>query len=169
MLSTMKMVDSTYYRQTVGNYPSGVTVVTARDTETGADLGLTVSAFTSLSLEPPMVLLSIDARSKSHPHLMVGAPIGVSVLAEDQLHLAVQFARHGLDRFAGVNIVRRSSHHDNSTSIDSRDDVGVPLIGGAAAWFLGTVTDRYVGGWEEETRPLIYQRGKLHHWPDELG
>jgi len=56
------------------------------------------------------------------------------------------------------------------------------LIGGAAAWFLGTVTDRYVGGdhviltvtvddcgWEEETRPLIYQRGKLHHWPDELG
>ena len=88
MLSTMKMVDSTYYRQTVGNYPSGVTVVTARDTETGADLGLTVSAFTSLSLEPPMVLLSIDARSKSHPHLMVGAPIGVSVLAEDQLHLA---------------------------------------------------------------------------------
>jgi hypothetical protein len=113
---------------------------------------------------------------------MVGAPIGVSVLAEDQLHLAVQFARHGLDRFAGVNIVRRSSHHDNSTSIDSRDDVGVPLIGGAAAWFLGTVTDRYVGGdhviltvtvddcgWEEETRPLIYQRGKLHHWPDELG
>ena len=81
-----------------------------------------------------------------------------------------------------MNIVRRSSHRDNSTSIDSRDDVGVPLIGGAAAWFLGTVTDRYVGGdhviltvtvddcgWEEETRPLIYQRGKLHHWPDELG
>ena len=169
MLSTMKMVDSTYYRQTVGNFPSGVTVVTARDTETGADLGLTVSAFTSLSLEPPMVLLSIDARSKSHPHLMVGAPIGVSVLAEDQLHLAVQFARHVDDRFAGINIVRRGEQD-------------IPFVGDAAAWFLGDVRDRYVGGdhiiitvavrecgWHDGGRPLLYRGGRLHNWPDVLG
>ncbi|MDO4632166.1 MAG: flavin reductase family protein [Corynebacterium sp.] len=165
----MSPIDSTHYRQTVGNFPSGVTVVTTRDTEEAQDIGLTVSAFVSLSLEPAMVLLSIDAKSKSHQYLHEGAPIGVSILAKDQLHLAVQFARHGIDRFADVDIIRRG-------------DNDIPFINHAAAWFLGTVTNCYVGGdhiiltvtvndcnWEEENRPLIYQRGKLHGWPEELG
>ena len=116
-----------------------------------------------------MVLLSIDARSKSHPHLMVGSPIGVSVLAEDQLHLAVQFARHVDDRFAGINIVRRGEQD-------------IPFVGDAAAWFLGDVRDRYVGGdhiiitfavrecgWHDGGRPLLYRGGRLHNWPDVLG
>ena len=163
----MSQPTSTHYRETVANFPSGVTVVTTRDG--GEDFGLTVSAFTSLSLDPPMVLVSIDRKSKSHQHLVEGAPIGISVLAAGHTDVAVQFARHIDDRFAGINIVRRGEQ-------------GIPFVGDAAAWFLGDVRDRYVGGdhiiitiavrecgWHDGGRPLLYRGGRLHNWPDVLG
>ena len=163
----MSQPTSTHYRETVANFPSGVTVVTTRDS--GEDFGLTVSAFTSLSLDPPMVLVSLDRKSKSHQHLVVGAPIGLSVLAPCHTDVAVQFARHVDDRFAGINIVRRGEQD-------------IPFVGDAAAWFLGDVRDRYVGGdhiiitvavrecgWHDGGRPLLYRGGRLHNWPDVLG
>ena len=163
----MSQPTSTHYRETVANFPSGVTVVTTRDG--GEDFGLTVSAFTSLSLDPPMVLVSIDRKSKSHQHLVEGAPIGISVLAAGHTDVAVQFARHVDDRFAGINIVRRGQQD-------------IPFVGDAAAWFLGDVRDRYVGGdhiiitvavrecgWHDGGRPLLYRGGRLHNWPDVLG
>ena len=161
----MSQPTSTHYRETVANFPSGVTVVTTRDG--GEDFGLTVSA--SLSLDPPMVLVSIDRKSKSHQHLVEGAPIGISVLAAGHTDVAVQFARHVDDRFAGINIVRRGEQD-------------IPFVGDAAAWFLGDVRDRYVGGdhiiitvavrecgWHDGGRPLLYRGGRLHNWPDVLG
>ena len=139
----MSQPTSTHYRETVANFPSGVTVVTTRDG--GEDFGLTVSAFTSLSLDPPMVL------------------------AAGHTDVAVQFARHVDDRFAGINIVRRGEQD-------------IPFVGDAAAWFLGDVRDRYVGGdhiiitvavrecgWHDGGRPLLYRGGRLHNWPDVLG
>lgn len=163
----MSQPTSTHYRETVANFPSGVTVVTTRDG--GEDFGLTVSAFTSLSLDPPMVLVSIDRKSKSHQHLVEGAPIGISVLAAGHTDVAVQFARHVDDRFAGINIVRRGEQD-------------IPFVGDAAAWFLGDVRNRYVGGdhiiitvavrecgWHDGGRPLLYRGGRLHNWPDVLG
>lgn len=163
----MSQPTSTHYRETVANFPSGVTVVTTHDG--GEDFGLTVSAFTSLSLDPPMVLVSIDRKSKSHQHLVEGAPIGISVLAAGHTDVAVQFARHIDDRFAGINIVRRGEQD-------------IPFVGDAAAWFLGDVRDRYVGGdhiiitvavrecgWHDGGRPLLYRGGRLHNWPDVLG
>ena len=163
----MSQPTSTHYRETVANFPSGVTVVTTRDS--GEDFGLTVSAFTSLSLDPPMVLVSIDRKSKSHQHLVEGAPIGISVLAAGHTDVAVQFARHVDDRFAGINIVRRGEQD-------------IPFVGDDAAWFLGDVRDRYVGGdhiiitvavrecgWHDGGRPLLYRGGRLHNWPDVLG
>ena len=163
----MSQPTSTHYRETVANFPSGVTVVTTRDS--GEDFGLTVSAFTSLSLDPPMVLVSIDRKSKSHQHLVEGAPIGISVLAAGHTDVAVQFARHIDDRFAGIDIVRRGEQD-------------IPFVGDAAAWFLGDVRDRYVGGdhiiitvavrecgWHDGGRPLLYRGGRLHNWPDVLG
>ena len=137
----MSQPTSTHYRETVANFPSGVTVVTTRDG--GEDFGLTVSAFTSLSLDPPMVLVSIDRKSKSHQHLVEGAPIGISVLAAGHTDVAVQFARHVDDRFAGINIVRRGEQD-------------IPFVGDAAAWFLGDVRDRYVGGDYHRRRPRMW-------------
>ncbi|MBI9000261.1 flavin reductase family protein [Corynebacterium sp. CCM 9185] len=118
-------------RTAVGSFPSGVTVVTTHSE--GMDIGLTVSAFASLSLEPAMVVVCIESKSKSLPHLAVGREIGISVLASDQLELAVQFARHVEDRFEGVEIERRGK-------------IGVPFIKGAVAWFLGIVDSWFEGG-----------------------
>jgi len=163
----MSQPTSTHYRETVANFPSGVTVVTTRDG--GEDFGLTVSAFTSLSLDPPMVLVSIDRKSKSHQHLVEGAPIGISVLAAGHTDVAGPVRPPGGDRFPRINIVRRGEQD-------------IPFVGDAAAWFLGDVRDRYVGGdhiiitvavrecgWHDGGRPLLYRGGRLHNWPDVLG
>ena len=149
-------------RAAVGTFPSGVTVVTTLK-EDGSDVGLTVSAFSSLSLEPAMVVLAVDNGSTSLPYLTVGGPIGVSVLSEGQGGVAYQFSRRGIDRFEGVGIHRRTH--------------GVATIDGAAAWFAGTIAGAFPGGDHtiltvlvedcgtlEEARPLLYQRGQVHDW-----
>ncbi|MCK7637857.1 flavin reductase family protein [Corynebacterium sp. P7202] len=146
-------------RNAVGSFPTGVTVVTTHSE--GMDIGLTVSAFASLSLEPAMVVVCIESKSKSLPHLAVGREIGISVLASEQLELAVQFARHVEDRFDGVEIERRGK-------------VGVPFIKGAVAWFLGVVDSWYEGGdhtivtvaiqechSDYEKSPIKYLRGSI--------
>lgn len=148
-------------KEAVGIFPSGVTIVTTR--EGGRDVGLTVSAFTSLSLEPAMVMFSVASMSSSIPYLTAGAPVGVSVLANGQGTIARQFATRGIDRFSGVDIIRRGRE--------------VPLIDGSAAWFAGEIVDVFQGG--DHTiftvavrecgtgggvRPLLYQRGRFHEW-----
>ena len=154
-----KTVSGLELRTAVGSFPSGVTVVTTHSE--GMDIGLTVSAFASLSLEPAMVVVCIENKSNSLPHLAVGREIGISVLASDQLELAVRFARHVEDRFEGVEIERRG-------------EIGVPFIKGAVAWFLGVVDSWYKGGDHtiitlsvlscgstKERGALKYCRGKL--------
>lgn len=151
-------------RATVGTFPSGVTVVTTLR-EDGTDVGLTVSAFSSLSLEPAMVVLAVDNGSTSLPYLQVGRPLGISVLADGQGSVAYQFSRRGIDRFAGV--------------ATQRGGAGVALIDGAAAWFVGEIVDAFPGGdhtiltvavhdcgTHEQARPLLYQRGQVHDWPE---
>lgn len=97
---TLKTVNGTQLRDTVGSFPSGVTVVTTTDGE--VDHGLTVSAFVSLSLEPAMVLVSIDKKSSVVPFLEQGSPVAVSVLSEEQSDLAITFGRHLENKFDGV-------------------------------------------------------------------
>ena len=151
-------------RAAVGTFPSGVTVVTTLK-EDGSDVGLTVSAFSSLSLEPAMVVLAVDNGSTSLPYLTVGAPLGISVLADGQGPVAYQFSRRGVDRFAGVD--------------PHRGGRGVALLDGAAAWFAGEIVHAYPGGdhtiltvavhdcgTHESARPLLYQRGQVHDWPE---
>ncbi|MDU0478482.1 flavin reductase family protein [Staphylococcus chromogenes] len=155
-------MDIAEFRRTVGTFPSGVTVVTTHDD--GHDYGLTVSAFCSLSLDPPMVLVALDSASRTLTHLGQGQPIAVSVLSESQGALAKQFATHGGDKFADV-MVHRVAHD-------------VPVLDGVSAWFVGTVAGLYLGGDHtiitvlveqmghvDEARPLLYQRGLLREWP----
>lgn len=159
----MTTVTGTQLRESVGTFPSGVTVVATR--RDGVDHGLTVSAFISLSLEPAMVLASVESNSRVLPYLEPGSPVAISVLAEDQIDQAVRFGRHIDDKFAGVTVHRAGND--------------APLITGAAAWFEGEVADVYLGGDhhivtilvqdcgdDPERDPLLYQRGRLHPWPE---
>lgn len=88
------------FRTAMGSVVAAVSVVTTfRD---GRPLGSTVSAFGSLSMEPPMMFVSLDNRSSLLSQLWIGARAAVNVLASPHDVLAAQFAQRGLDRFAGV-------------------------------------------------------------------
>ena len=84
-------VDAPSFRQALAQFATGVTVVTTRDAA-GGPLGLTVSAFCSVSLDPPLVLVCVDARSEAHAGFRERACSAVSVLAEDQEEVSRRFA-----------------------------------------------------------------------------
>jgi flavin reductase (DIM6/NTAB) family NADH-FMN oxidoreductase RutF len=90
-------VDAQDFKRALGQFASGVTVVTTRDRQ-GRPLGLTVSAFASVSLEPPLVLVSIDNRSDVHDGFEAAGLFAVSVLAEHQREVSQRFA-FGTDKF----------------------------------------------------------------------
>jgi flavin reductase (DIM6/NTAB) family NADH-FMN oxidoreductase RutF len=99
LLSAPSSVDSRAFRQALGQFASGVTVVATLDPE-GRPQGLTVSSFCSVSLEPPLVLVCVDNRSFTHAGFLASRLFGVSVLAEAQREISQHFARGGPDKNA---------------------------------------------------------------------
>ncbi len=110
----------TEFCRTCAKFPTGVTIVTVLDAE-GSPHGMTASSFTSVSLDPPLVLVCVDHRASVLAHLRRAQHIGINVLSEDQQPLSEHFARRGHDRFGAVEWY--AGHG------------GVPLIPGALARF----------------------------------
>lgn len=111
-------LDPQRFRQTMGSLVTGVTIVAARDPR-GKSRGMTASSVTSLSLEPPMLLVCVGHEAEIHDSL-VGAPLfGLSVLAEGQEGLALRFATKGSQHFDDLDVGFTPS--------------GLPLIQGALA------------------------------------
>ena len=115
-------------RSTLGMFATGVTVITTL--KGGQVHGMTANAFMSVSLRPPLVLISVDKRARMHRLLRVGMRFGVSVLCETQSALS--------DRFAGRVV----------NSAEPRFDVvrDTPLVDGALAHFVARVERSYWGG-----------------------
>jgi flavin reductase (DIM6/NTAB) family NADH-FMN oxidoreductase RutF len=88
------------FRQALGQFASGVTVVTTRDSS-GQALGLTVSAFCSVSLDPPLVLVCIDHRSDANRGVRESGVFAISVLAEGQEEVSRRFAAPGASKLEG--------------------------------------------------------------------
>ena len=149
-------IDPDTFRAALGRFASGVTVVTTRDGE-GRDHGMTVSAFCSVSLDPPLVLACIGHEASMHGVVMHADRFGVSILAVGQEPLARRFADQRSDRFDGIGY--------------SRGKLGLALIDDALAHLECTVVDRreagdhtlVVGRVEaavcHQGRPLVYYRG----------
>jgi len=114
-------VDLRELRNAFGQYATGVTVVTARG-EDGRPVGVTANSFSSLSLEPPLVLWALDRKASSLAAFQSADHFGVSVLSASQHHLSRLFATSGADKFAG------GVAHDGPS--------GVPLLDGALAHFV---------------------------------
>jgi flavin reductase (DIM6/NTAB) family NADH-FMN oxidoreductase RutF len=112
-------------------FPSGVTVVTARDSDQ-ADHGMTVSAFVPVSVEPALVLICIAQRTRMHRVLSCATYFGVNVLGTDATDVARRFSSVAADRFAGVEVERGAS--------------GVPLLRDAVAHLECRMERRYWGG-----------------------
>lgn len=96
-------VDPRELRTVLGCYPTGVTVVTAPDGR-GGWVGITANSFTSVSLEPPLVLWSLAESALSLPAFLAAGYFAVNVLAADQQELSDRFARRGEEKFAGVPV-----------------------------------------------------------------
>jgi flavin reductase (DIM6/NTAB) family NADH-FMN oxidoreductase RutF len=96
------LVDAAEFRRALGQFATGVTVVTALDPASGRPEGVTVNAFASLSLEPPLVLVCLARTTRLALLLDSAGHFAVNVLAADQRFLSVAFARADDDRFAGV-------------------------------------------------------------------
>ena len=120
---------ATALRRTLGMFATGVTVITTLASE--QIHGMTANAFMSVSLEPPLVLISVDRRTKMCVLLHRECRFGVSVLADDQRALS--------DRFAG-----RAEDGGPAPSFAIVHDT--PLVGGALAHFVANVTRSYWGG-----------------------
>jgi flavin reductase (DIM6/NTAB) family NADH-FMN oxidoreductase RutF len=147
------------FRAALGRFASGVTVVSVRHDE-GRDHGMTVSAFASLSLEPPLVIACIDRAASMYPLLERAEWFGVSVLEEGQEEVSRRMADGDVDgpsRFDGVGMVRRE------TGIALVPDALVHLEcravarheGGDHLILIGQVEHAQVG----EGKPLLYFRG----------
>ena len=98
-------IDPDSFRAVLGRFASGVTVITTVGPD-GGDLGMTVSAFCSLSLEPPLVLACIERSASLHPELAIGQPFAVNILASDQEALSRRFSGLEHDRFEGIGYAR---------------------------------------------------------------
>jgi flavin reductase (DIM6/NTAB) family NADH-FMN oxidoreductase RutF len=93
------------FRSVLGRFPSGVTVVTTKD-EDGSDEGMTVSAFSSVSLDPPLVLICIEKTASAYKALTTASGFVVNVLSASQEQIARRFSIIDIDRFEGVGYSR---------------------------------------------------------------
>jgi flavin reductase (DIM6/NTAB) family NADH-FMN oxidoreductase RutF len=100
-MTTSAALDPRAFRRALGNFATGVTIVTAA-TADGQKVGVTANSFNSVSLEPPLVLWSIDKRSGSYEVFEKAEHFAVNILSADQIDLSNQFARPKDDKFAGV-------------------------------------------------------------------
>ncbi|HSG03187.1 MAG TPA: flavin reductase [Marinobacterium sp.] len=96
------MFDSQAFRRALGNFATGITVITAVSPE-GELVGITANSFNSVSLDPPLILWSLDKRSSNLDTFCAASHFAVNILAADQMHLSNQFARPSDDKFSGVS------------------------------------------------------------------
>jgi flavin reductase (DIM6/NTAB) family NADH-FMN oxidoreductase RutF/DNA-binding GntR family transcriptional regulator len=154
----MAYTDKDTFRHVIGHFASGVTVLTTRDGD--EDFGATASAVSSLSLEPPMLLVCLNRRSSTQEAIHASGRLGVNILDENQGIVAERFASpRGTDKFAGLNV--------------ERGDGGVPLLADSLAYCECRVAESVVAGTHRvflsdvtravarEGSPLTYFRGKF--------
>lgn len=152
------MIDSSEFRRVMGHFATGVTIVTTRHGD-GAPCGLTANAFTSLSLDPALILVCIERDADSHDCIRETGVFAVNVLDERRGEsLSRRFATYGVaDKFRGV------AYHEEAT--------GSPVLDDALAWLDCRVAETHEGGDHtifvgevlegdaREGSPLVYYRG----------
>jgi flavin reductase (DIM6/NTAB) family NADH-FMN oxidoreductase RutF len=154
------MVTADLFRQLLGTWGTGVTIVSTEGRD-GKPYGLTVSAFTSVSLDPPLILVCLDNRISGLQAFKDSGKFGVSILAEGQAELSTLFAKKDTVRPADLYFTGKT---------------GVPLINDALATLeckthaiyaggdhqilVGEVETGAVGTAKDGMGPLLYFRGK---------
>jgi flavin reductase (DIM6/NTAB) family NADH-FMN oxidoreductase RutF len=132
-VSTRTALTSREFRRACGHFLSGVTVVTARAAD-GSPVGITVNSFTSVSLDPPLILVCVDKRSGSFAVLAEGARCAVHVLRRDQNDVSSRFATRMPGSEKRAEVPWRESTH------------GVPILRSCVTLFECTVVASHPAG-----------------------
>lgn len=151
------------FRRVLGNFATGVTVVTAPPAEgETAPAGFACQSFAALSLDPPLVVFMVGRTSRTWPLIARAGVFCVNVLGADQGELCRGFARSGTDKFAGVEY-------------GAAPVSGSPRLAGASAWVDCTIQAVHTGGdhlivvgrvdalWatDRDEPPLLFHRGRF--------
>ena len=150
-------IDSARFRQVLGHFATGVTIVTGMEGK--EPVGLTCGSFFSVSLDPPLVAFSPAKSSKSWPRIQPSGAFCVNILGEDQEDVCRVFATSGADKFQGLGWKRGAT--------------GSPILADVLAWIectieaehdagdhtivVGRVVELHVG--DEPEGPLLFYRG----------
>lgn len=150
-------IDPGRYRKVLGQYPTGVCVVTGMDAD-GGPVGMVVGSFTSLSLDPPLVAFMIDKRSTSWPRMRPANVFCINVLGEDQEDVCRIFASKGVDKFSQTAWEPASSGSPILDSVVAWIDCDVHQVeeGGDHEIVIGLVRDMETAS---TSLPLLFFRG----------
>jgi len=158
-----ELLDQTIFRDVIGRFASGVTIITTRVGDT--DFGTTASAVSSLSLEPPMLLICMNRSSETGQAIQTSGRFVVNILSEAQSEVARRFATKASDKFEGVELARGVEglpHIAHALgNLDCR--VAETASGGTHIVFLSHVEQASAG----EGSPLTYFRGRFGRFEDE--
>ena len=156
---TLSPIDSDLFKKVAASFASGVTAITTGTN--GHYHGMTASAFTSLSLNPPLILVCLDLNSTTLSVIKEHTQFAVNILSRDQEWISQALATRGQHDLAGIPV--------------KQGYLGLPVIEGALAHFECTLRGEYIegdhvilvgavesGGVAPEQSPLVYFRGKYH-------
>ena len=151
------------FRAALGRFASGVTVITTRDND-GNLHGITVSAFCSVSLEPPLILICIEKTTGSYLALEESENFVVNILREDQQYYSDQFASYLPEKFngieyqmneAGIPVLKNTLANLECRLVNAHDS-------GDHTIFIGLVEKNFVA----DEQPLIYYHGNYRKLGD---
>lgn len=149
-------IDRNELRRIMGHFATGVTVITTIS-KTGQPLGLTANAFTSVSLEPPLLLISVDKKAESYSSFEESKVFTVNILSDSQESLSRRFAVSGGNKFDGVGYRGGANGaailNDALAFIECR--LYATFDGGDHTLYLGEVQEAET----REGKPLLFYRG----------
>jgi flavin reductase (DIM6/NTAB) family NADH-FMN oxidoreductase RutF len=152
----MMPIDKNQLRQVMGHFATGVTIITTFNKD-GQMHGLTANAFTSVSLEPPLLLISVDKKAESYPAFEESKVFTVNILADEQEALSRKFAVSGGNKFEGVAYRRGANGAAilDGTLAHIECTLYGAYEGGDHSLYLGEIQEAEV----REGKPLVFYRG----------
>lgn len=149
-------VDQSAFRAVLGRFATGVTVVTTRD-KGGRDAGMTVSAFSSVSLEPPLILICIDHAASIYDTLANATHFVANILSEGQEAIARRFSEKDPNRFDGIGYDRGQT--GCAVIFDVLGHIECEIITRHEAGDHTIIVGRVDVAESNEGKPLLYYRG----------